>query len=359
VVQLPERSEILHCLLTFIFPVTPLVPSKPEEIMELLSVAQKYQMLTALTHIRGSIARQISLPTQLEPALHIYALAQKYGLLPEALQAARTTLNYPMTIEGFFNKLDIMPGAALCELWKYHERVREILASDLTEFRTSCARGTITGLQCTELSSSQIPLWLDRYIVSIGGDLSLFGCAELSKALARHTMTLAHKYGCECVSIPSQTLHAFWEALASFVHDVFEKVIVCRAKELLGMLNLLQAESALSLVRDQEDPQAQINWTPSPPETFDVSDTNLIIRSSDLIDFRVHQSILATVSPIFKDLLSLPQPSDGEIVDGLPVVRLSENSELLNSLFSILYPIRTVIPNSYDKVLYFLATCER
>ncbi|KAH9989313.1 hypothetical protein BJV77DRAFT_1069533 [Russula vinacea] len=48
------------------------------------------------------------------------------------------------------------------------------------------------------------------------------------------------------------------------------------------------AESALSLVRDQEDPQAQINWTPSQPETFDVSDTNLIIRSSDHIDFRVH-----------------------------------------------------------------------
>ncbi|KAH9989311.1 hypothetical protein BJV77DRAFT_1185795, partial [Russula vinacea] len=125
------------------------------------------------------------------------------------------------------------------------------------------------------------------------------------------------------------------------------------------MLNLLQAESALSLVRDQEDPQARINWITSPPETFDVSDTNFIIRSSDLIDFRVHKSILATVSPIFKDLLSLPQPSDSEIVDGLPMVQLSESSELLNSLLSTLYPIRTVIPNSYDKVLYLLAACQK
>jgi hypothetical protein len=125
------------------------------------------------------------------------------------------------------------------------------------------------------------------------------------------------------------------------------------------MLNLLQAESALSLVQDQEDPQARIKWTPSPPETFDVSDTNLMIRSSDLIDFRVHKSILATASPIFKDLLSLPQPSDSEIVDGLPMVQLSESSELLNSLFSILYPNRTVIPKSYDKVLYLLAACQK
>jgi hypothetical protein len=77
VVQLPESGEIVRCLLTFVFPVTPLLPSTPEEIMELLSVAQKYQMGTALDHIRGSIARHNSLPTRLESALHIYALAQK------------------------------------------------------------------------------------------------------------------------------------------------------------------------------------------------------------------------------------------------------------------------------------------
>ena len=62
------------------------------------------------------------------------------------------------------------------------------------------------------------------------------------------------------------------------------------------------------------------------------------------------------VSPFFKDLLSLPQPSDSEIVDGLPVVQLPESSELLNSLLSILYPVPTVMPNSYEKVLYVLAT---
>src|SRR5882762_1956171 len=44
VVQLPDRGEILRYLLTFIFPVTPVTPSTHEEAMELLSVAQKYQM---------------------------------------------------------------------------------------------------------------------------------------------------------------------------------------------------------------------------------------------------------------------------------------------------------------------------
>jgi hypothetical protein len=48
----------------------------------------------ALTHIRGSIARQNPLPTRPEPALRIYALAQKHGLRLEALQTARTILRH-------------------------------------------------------------------------------------------------------------------------------------------------------------------------------------------------------------------------------------------------------------------------
>ena len=60
-------------------------------------------------------------------------------------------------------------------------------------------------------------------------------------------------------------------------------------------------------------------------------------------------------SPFFNDLLSHSQPSDSEFVDGLPVVQLPEDSELLNCLISILYPVPTVIPKSYEKVLYLLA----
>jgi hypothetical protein len=111
-------------------------------------------------------------------------------------------------------------------------------------------------------------------------------------------------------------------------------------------------------VREQEDPQAQIDSATSPLESFDVPDANFIIRSSDNVNFQVHKSILAMVSPFFKDLLTLPQPSDSEIVDGLPVVQLSEGSELLNSLISIIYPVPTVMPNSYEKVLYLLANCH-
>ena len=226
VVQLPESGEILYCLLTFIFPATPLLPSTPEDTMELLSVAQKYQMGTALIHIRGSIAQQSSLPTGLEPALHTYALAQKYGLRQEALQTARVILlKQSMTIEDFDDKLDIMPGASLYELWKYHERVRAILALDLTEFRVSCARGTISGLKCEAYNNSyHTPLWLDQYIESVGKSPNLFDLVEFNTAMVRHTSDKAFVPTCECASIPSQTIRDFWEALTSVVHSSFEKV---------------------------------------------------------------------------------------------------------------------------------------
>jgi hypothetical protein len=227
VVQLPESGKIFRYLLTFILPVFPIIPPTYEETMELLSVAQKYQMETVLVHIRGIIARQNPPPTHLEPALHIYALAQKYGLRPEALQSARTILKHSVTIGDLEDKLDIMPGASLYELWKYYERVRTILELDLTEFRESGARGTLTGLRCTDLSSSQIPGWVDQYVASLGNAPNLFDPLELNIAISRHIQVKNRgNGGCECGSISSQAIHEFWEALVSVVNGSFEKVSV-------------------------------------------------------------------------------------------------------------------------------------
>jgi hypothetical protein len=124
-------------------------------------------------------------------------------------------------------------------------------------------------------------------------------------------------------------------------------------------LKTSQAESALSLVKEYEYSQAPINPIITLPEPLEVPDANIIIRSSDLVDFRIHKSVLAMVSPLFRDLLSLPQPSDSESVDGLPVVQVSEDAGLLTSLISMLYPVPAVAPDSYEKVLYLLAACQK
>src|ERR1700761_2535684 len=55
VVKLPESGATLYSLLTLIFPVVPILPSSTQKIMELLAVAQKYQMVSVLSHIRSII----------------------------------------------------------------------------------------------------------------------------------------------------------------------------------------------------------------------------------------------------------------------------------------------------------------
>jgi hypothetical protein len=101
VVQLPVYSTILISLLSYIFPVRPILPPTTEQIMELLSVAQTYKMDIVLTHIRNHIAQQQPPFIRNETAYFVYALAQKHGLCTEALQAARCTLNFSVvTIEN-------------------------------------------------------------------------------------------------------------------------------------------------------------------------------------------------------------------------------------------------------------------
>ncbi|KAJ6496183.1 hypothetical protein C8R45DRAFT_866091 [Mycena sanguinolenta] len=53
-------------------------------------------------------------------------------------------------------------------------------------------------------------------------------------------------------------------------------------------------------------------------------DCGLVIRSGNTL-FRVSGEILATKSPVFQDMLRMPQPPDGETVDGCPVVCLPDD----------------------------------
>ncbi|KAH9169569.1 hypothetical protein EDB89DRAFT_2072811 [Lactarius sanguifluus] len=114
VVQLPDSGAILFSILTYIFPVQPILPS---------TVEQQHPPF-----IRK------------ENSLYVYSLAQKHGLRQEALQAAQSTLGLPyLTINRLDEKLKMMPGVFLHELRKYQQRVYTNLTSDLKDFIASHA----------------------------------------------------------------------------------------------------------------------------------------------------------------------------------------------------------------------------
>jgi hypothetical protein len=98
---------------------------------------------------------------------------------------------------------------------------------------------------------------------------------------------------------------------------------------------------------------------PFAPLCLNVPDANIILRSSDQAYFPVRKSVLAMSSPFFANLFSAPQSSDGELIDGLPVVQLSEDAGVLGILVSLLYPISPVPPSTYEEVFALLAACQK
>ncbi|KAJ6530554.1 hypothetical protein B0H19DRAFT_1006219 [Mycena capillaripes] len=60
-----------------------------------------------------------------------------------------------------------------------------------------------------------------------------------------------------------------------------------------------------------------------------------ILRSSDGADFYVHRAILAFVSPVFRDMFTLPQPATEPEI---PVIAVQENSSVLDRALRFFYP---------------------
>jgi len=232
VVHLSEGSRILYSLLTFVLPLSPALPSTLEETMELLSVAQKYEMSHVLVHIRGSVALKNPPLINKTNALRVYSLAQKYGLRRETVQAARITLKPTLTIENLQDRLslDLIPGDHLHELWKYHQRVQANLVKNVNEFVGSGACTALKGVGCVNISSFKIPKWIEEYIVSMASTPSMFDFTEFQSALARHasgTSNTTGGRGCSfCANLPGEKIDEYWMTLSTFVHKNMEIVSI-------------------------------------------------------------------------------------------------------------------------------------
>ncbi|OCB83835.1 hypothetical protein A7U60_g9040 [Sanghuangporus baumii] len=74
---------------------------------------------------------------------------------------------------------------------------------------------------------------------------------------------------------------------------------------------------------------------------FDDLRGDIILRTSDNVDFQVFRIILDLASPVFKDMLSIPQPPplQDEGTGGTPVVTISESSTAIDIILRFCYPI--------------------
>ncbi|KAJ7750748.1 hypothetical protein B0H14DRAFT_2541307 [Mycena olivaceomarginata] len=75
---------------------------------------------------------------------------------------------------------------------------------------------------------------------------------------------------------------------------------------------------------------------------------DVILRSSDGIDFYVYRIVLSLVSPIFEHMFSSPQPQSES--DTLPVVQMAESAIILDRSLRFFYPGAEPVVDGLDQL---------
>ncbi|KAI9508167.1 hypothetical protein F5148DRAFT_941566 [Russula earlei] len=106
-------------------------------------------------------------------------------------------------------------------------------------------------------------------------------------------------------------------------------------------------------------PQSSIRKSMNYGAPFVRQDADLIIRSSDQVDFHVHKLILGTASLVFEDMFTAPGLSPKKQRENKPVINLVEDSKTLYHLLTAIYPIDRSIPETLEDALSLLITCQK
>ncbi|KZT64995.1 hypothetical protein DAEQUDRAFT_814611 [Daedalea quercina L-15889] len=114
-----------------------------------------------------------------------------------------------------------------------------------------------------------------------------------------------------------------------------------------------------------DEPNAANGEQADPPETdapapFNKPTADLILRSSDRMNFRVRKAILAEASPVFEDMFTFPLPqSPDEPAGSPPVVDMAEDGHTLEGLLSLCYPIRKMPIQSLEEATILLDAARK
>jgi hypothetical protein len=264
-----------------------------------------------------------------------------------------------------------MSGTSLHELWKYHQKVRSNITADIGELNESHLdelNKIREDSSCGWSENPEHPYWLDRCIsqlkkVSVPVSLDF---TDFHMEFVEHSQGLDTKSReeCSCSSILQRDIRALHEALVVVIQGSIAKVRFTRVVAFYRPDRGGQAESDFAVgeegMRSEIEFQAMLSMkAPFLPKYSDMHNADVVLQSSDYVNFRVHRAILITSSPFFRDMFSLPQPASDIAPDGLPVLHLSETAEVLDSLISMLYPVPPEMPGSINNILALLASTDK
>ncbi|KAL4248405.1 SKP1/BTB/POZ domain superfamily protein [Abortiporus biennis] len=94
------------------------------------------------------------------------------------------------------------------------------------------------------------------------------------------------------------------------------------------------------------------------PSFLDDPNADVILRSSDGVEFRVFKVILSKSSPFFNDMFSLPQATEQSLT-AAQVIDVAEDSTTLAKLLTYCYPLRTPKFTTLEEVIAFISATDK
>ncbi|KDQ32551.1 hypothetical protein PLEOSDRAFT_1023398, partial [Pleurotus ostreatus PC15] len=89
---------------------------------------------------------------------------------------------------------------------------------------------------------------------------------------------------------------------------------------------------------------------------FDDPDADIILQSSNNVNFHVYSVILKLASPIFRDMFSIPQPATQATK---PTIKMEEDSTTLDMMLRLCYPGPDPLVTEYKQVTSILRVAEK
>ncbi|KAH7922633.1 hypothetical protein BV22DRAFT_1131288 [Leucogyrophana mollusca] len=109
----------------------------------------------------------------------------------------------------------------------------------------------------------------------------------------------------------------------------------------------------------QPDPLSPQDEIVTARDPFDHPDADIILRSSDGVDFRTFKIILSLSSPVFRDMFSVPQPPHAQdSTSAPPAVLVSEDSKTLRALLLHCHPCSACFHANFDNLNDIVALLE-
>ena len=239
VICLPEEKEVLHSLITMLYPIPSVLPDSYNKVLDLLIASQKYDMAAVQSSIRAEVGRK-SYPLLTGAAVfHTYAIASNKGLIPEMENAARLTLDHPMTFESIGDELRLFNGWALRDLASFRKRCRDSVVQCLESFLdcrdgpskiwTYCLHSRVAQLQLP--SQSYLAMWLRELLVQTIKELKQSYTRPLLKqhGFRKQYVAALQKHIVETSCIFCSRIHvgegdAFWAQVKSKLTMARDKV---------------------------------------------------------------------------------------------------------------------------------------